>query len=599
VLSLIPPAALLGFANVVAEDGARLGYAAVFLAAALAVLFSSGVLQLGAWGPILPPRRGTVLHVASGPAGRLARRLGVTAVVGAILAPGLLPGFGAAALVDLEGLGGDRVSISPLVDIRANLVQSPAQELLTVQADLPAYWRLQALDAYTGRFWRTSKRRGGGATESSALRYPPGLQGTTIIQRFELRRLGGSVLPAAYRPVEVGASNLHILHDPDGMVLSAAGGIPDGRVRYSVRSVVPAPTAADLDRPFDFSGTDPRYRELPEDTPPEILAAARELTRGATTPFRQALAIQNYLRGFVYDLDVAVGHSIEDIVSFLRIQRGYCQQFSATMAVLLRALGYPARVAVGFLPGAPDEDGVYHVTTEQAHAWTEMFFPGHGWLAFEPTPTRNNPAAAYLQAPPAFPQLPEAGRQGEVGQVGSAGQGPQLGGQLGNVERRFTGSGAPRRLQALLEEDRGPGWPPWLRALVAGIALVPILLVGIPLMKWARRRRRLRRARSPRALVLAAYEVLEDRAEDLGLQRRPHETPEEYGRRLRGAVRLSDGHLERLTALTVRAAYTPIVVSLADGAEALRAARLVGGDLRRHVGPGRAILAALRPFPPE
>ncbi len=78
---------------------------------------------------------------------------------------------------------------------------------------------------------------------------------------------------------------------------------------------------------------------------------------------------------------------------FLRIRRGYCEQFSATFAAMARSLGIPARVAIGFTPGELRDDGLYHVYDRHAHAWPEVWFDGFGWISFEPTPGRGEPGA--------------------------------------------------------------------------------------------------------------------------------------------------------------------------------------------------------------
>ena len=74
------------------------------------------------------------------------------------------------------------------------------------------------------------------------------------------------------------------------------------------------------------------------------------------------------------------------------------------MAVLLRSIGIPARVVIGFTAGESDARGDYVVTTQDLHAWVEVPFEGYGWLPFEPTPTRVNPAAnSYLRPAPVDP----------------------------------------------------------------------------------------------------------------------------------------------------------------------------------------------------
>ena len=75
-------------------------------------------------------------------------------------------------------------------------------------------------------------------------------------------------------------------------------------------------------------------------------------------------------------------------------KRGYCQHFAGAMALMLRFLGIPARVAAGFTSGKR-EDGGWTVTDHNAHAWVEVWFPEYGWLAFDPTPGRGALAAAY------------------------------------------------------------------------------------------------------------------------------------------------------------------------------------------------------------
>jgi len=587
ILALVPPAGLVGFANVVAEDGARPAYAAVFLLAALAVIYTSGMRQLDLWGPVLPRRSLSTARLAAGPSGRLARRLGVAVTAVAVFLPGLLPGFGADAVLDLEGGSGARVAISPLVDIRPNLLRRDALELFTVEADRPAYWRLQALDEYTGRFWRPGDPRGERAVpipgDRSLLPRPPG-SGPTLTQRIRVTRLGGRYLPAAQTPVEIATAGLDVRHDLDRGSLIVPEGLT-GAFEYNIVSELFSPNPEDLDRDFDFSAVDPRYLALPADTPEAIFDRTFDITGGALTPYRQALAIQNYLRNFTYDLEAPPGHGSDDLLNFLQARRGYCEQFAGTMAVMLRVLGYPSRVAIGFGPGTPDDDGVFHVTTDQAHAWVEMFFPGYGWLPFEPTPTRNNPTAPYLTAP--IPSSPGGGQGVDAATGGGRAQTENP--QLGHVERRHGGGGPAATLEA---EERPT--PLWMR-VAFGALLALLVIAAIPAWKWASRRRRLRRASTPKDRVLAAFDVLEERAADVGLDRRPEETLLEYEVRLRATIALRDGDLERLTGLVTRAAYGPEGVDAAEALLATDALRVLTGDLRRHAGRGRALMGAIRP----
>jgi transglutaminase-like putative cysteine protease len=128
----------------------------------------------------------------------------------------------------------------------------------------------------------------------------------------------------------------------------------------------------------------------------QMYSLARRLALGAATPYDAAGRIELYLREhYVYRQDVP-NHAYP-LPAFLSDDRaGYCQQFSGTMALMLRMLGIPSRVATGFAPGGRDPDhGGFLVDDTDAHDWVEVFFPGIGWATFEPTPPAA-PAASQL-----------------------------------------------------------------------------------------------------------------------------------------------------------------------------------------------------------
>src|SRR5581483_10151048 len=114
---------------------------------------------------------------------------------------------------------------------------------------------------------------------------------------------------------------------------------------------------------------------------------AQRLTASTSTPYEYAEAVQRYLsHGFTYTETPPVRRV--PLEAFLwRDRQGYCQQFAGAMAVLLRMGGVPARVAVGFAPGRYDRQaGEWLVRDDEAHAWVEAWFPGIGWVTFDPTP---------------------------------------------------------------------------------------------------------------------------------------------------------------------------------------------------------------------
>ena len=123
----------------------------------------------------------------------------------------------------------------------------------------------------------------------------------------------------------------------------------------------------------------------------EILAALPSDRRDA---YSIAEATEAYLRdpknGFRYEADITgVCTSGQIVDCFLRedVRKGFCQQFATAMVMLLRENSVPARLAMGYLPGVERSDGVWEIGRSAAHAWVEVYFPGYGWVQFDPTPT--------------------------------------------------------------------------------------------------------------------------------------------------------------------------------------------------------------------
>ena len=131
--------------------------------------------------------------------------------------------------------------------------------------------------------------------------------------------------------------------------------------------------------------------------PDEIETIARDWTADADNVFDKVVAIEERLRNsgeFRYLVDTSLRAGPNSILEFLTETRaGFCQQFSATMAAMLRSIGIQSRVVVGWTAGSPVSEGQFSITTKDAHAWVEVYFPGWGWMPFEPTPGRTNPVS--------------------------------------------------------------------------------------------------------------------------------------------------------------------------------------------------------------
>ena len=122
------------------------------------------------------------------------------------------------------------------------------------------------------------------------------------------------------------------------------------------------------------------------------------MTAVEPTPYDRARAIEQYLRTFPYTLQLPPPPLDRDVVDYFLfdLQKGYCDYYASAMVVLARAAGLPARLVVGYAPGTFDaQRALYVVTAADAHSWAEVYFPGIGWIEFEPTAGR----AALERAP--------------------------------------------------------------------------------------------------------------------------------------------------------------------------------------------------------
>jgi hypothetical protein len=237
------------------------------------------------------------------------------------------------------------------------------------------------------------------------------------------------------------------------------------------------------------------------------------------------------------------------------------------------------------------------VTTKNAHSWVEVFFQRQGWLAFEPTPGRFNPVAqSYATPAPAKPTdgaAPCLTRRGADPDASCATAKP------GSSAAQSPEPQPPRPASTIgllpppsAAAKRSHGWRWWAVRIL--LLLGALFLLSLPLQKLARRRLALATASGPRDRVLAAYRLMADRASDVGLRRRPHETLQEYRGRLKSEVAFSNGHVDRLTSLATLAAYSEAEVSIADADQAVAAARVAAKDISRSSGPAMRVAGWFR-----
>jgi transglutaminase-like putative cysteine protease len=288
--------------------------------------------------------------------------------------------------------------------------------LFRVASDGAHYWKATNLDSFDGVAWRRGSR-----SPEPALGDPNVIRAAGLgaigphpdwvdAINFEVRELNSEWVIGAGTTLAL--RRLHAFPNPDATwELDEPLRVGDS---YSALAYSPEPSAAamraappafpaEANRYTGFSlPSGPGYVQAPFWSPDQgpVLASrlaggpyeqtyalAREVSAGAATPYDAARRLELHLRGnYAYDQDP--GEHDYPLPAFLfEDRRGYCQQFSGAMALMLRMIGIPSRVASGFSPGGRDpRRGVFLVEDVDAHSWVEVYFPEIGWVPFEPTP---------------------------------------------------------------------------------------------------------------------------------------------------------------------------------------------------------------------
>ena len=409
----------------------------------------------------------------------------------------------------------------------------------------PQYWRAVTLnDVIDGRWIEDATQQ----QQSSGYLGEPGLvpRGATVReswvqQQVSVEALRDTHLVGASVPVQVDAPKLGLVtYDPSGMVFVQRG-LRHGD-SYTAWSYEPEPSPQQLARSrpdypqlirvqHKYLYVDQKVWAPPFGTPGRkqsinwlftnsiraprldpyrpLYAKAEQIAGGAKSPYAAAVALESWFRNsptFVYDAHPPKppGNTPALVDFITRTQSGYCQHFAGAMALMLRYLGIPARVAAGFSSGQFDKSkGQWVVTDHDAHEWVEAWFQGWGWLPFDPTPSRGGLAGAYSASSRTFDAtaaaLVLAGKEGlkafDPGDLGF----PQ--GKL-RLSPDTPDLGAPP-VEVAAQHSRTPGLLRLLTLVAAGLVL------AIALAKLAVRRSRYL-TRDPRRLAAACRKELRD-----------------------------------------------------------------------------------------
>lgn len=272
--------------------------------------------------------------------------------------------------------------------IRGQLSDAP---LIDVPDDSPPLWRSGVYDKWDGTGWTTPARTRRVAGPPFAVQ---AASGPTRTDEVRVERSAEGPVWAPGPVVQVALSGRSAQVDDLGTV--------QGRTRpfYVVTSQVVQPGLAELRASSGADEDDPRWTALPASLPERVRALGRELTASAPTRIDAVRTVEQWLGDrAAYNLDSPVPGRGEDAVDrFLFVDRvGFCEQFAAAEVLLLRAAGIPARFVTGLAYGVPASEGRRTFRQKDLHAWAEVFHPGLGWVASDPTPPATQLASASLR----------------------------------------------------------------------------------------------------------------------------------------------------------------------------------------------------------
>lgn len=449
--------------------------------------------------------------------------------------------------------------------------------VMRVRASRPAFWRGGVYDIYSESSWSDATKKPSEATGLPVI--PSGFPfevfseetSAEMIQTFYVEKALPNIVFSAYRPTEIWFP-LREVEFTDNLAVRAPALLEEETV-YSVVSRVPTPDPELLkreeavfdDMPQEFVE---RYTQLPPELPARVRHLANQVAGGETTILGKVNAIDRWLQSNTrYLIDIPPQPRGSDAVDHFLFEdrRGFCEQIASSMAIMLRSQGVPARLATGFAPGERNIlSGYFEVRRDDAHSWVEVFFPGVGWMEFDPTHEVPQ-AEGGARSTPGFEFLGKALKP------------------LKDLIPDGTGKAVGAAMKRVLEAAVSSG--PRLAGILVGGVMLAVSLKW--LLKRASNLRRSRRLRTPirgapDQVVLGAFRLLEDAGTQAGVPRGVAVTPEEYASQLlRSSRDLDREDVMRVVSALEKDVYAGIPLLDSEARVAEESARRVGAWLLR------------------
>jgi transglutaminase-like putative cysteine protease len=446
------------------------------------------------------------------------RRLALVGVVLAIVLPVIVPGsntglldrFGAGGGGGTGpgggGFGGPSVDLYAMLTGQLNTNRTFDMIKVTTNDPNPYYLRFGVADELTPAGFRNRSPNGG---QSATAGLPPatagpvaGVASRSYRAQVQIVSLDMSTLPIYLVPTKTEKLDSSWIYDRNNELLYSRRGNARGKkYGFDYVHLEYSPDALRTARPLNSD--DPIQRQYT--VVPKLDAVQRQvnaITAGKATEYDKVRAIHSFFstdNGFQYRLQTKNGTSGSAIVDFLTNKQGFCEQYSAAMAWLVRAAGFPARVAFGFSRGNSRSGDTWTLTNRNLHAWTEVYFDHFGWVPFDATPASYVGGVDSAWAPdPNRPATAPGGSAGDedprIGQVPGSSSSADPGNAAHNDTNTPGSAGAP-----IAPTSR---WPLWT---LLGVAIVLFLLLLPAMWRTLLRRRRWpdRLAGSPVAVTVA------------------------------------------------------------------------------------------------
>ncbi|ARF13860.1 transglutaminaseTgpA domain-containing protein [Sporosarcina ureae] len=287
------------------------------------------------------------------------------------------------------------------------------QLVFEASVDERQYWRIETKDTYTSKGWIQDKESDKELLDTGEDLWNNPAEGEVLHATLDFAE-PLPFLATPYGTTKISSpEGLNLMHEMTTNRLYLLMGLQEKIEQYEMEFVEPTYILSDLQKtemvnyetvPEDLNS----YVQLPEELPERVKELALSITENETAVYDKVKAIEQYFKknGFVYETqNVPVPDEEQDYVDqfLFDTKKGYCDNFSTSMAVMLRSVDIPTRWVKGFAPGEmaykASGKSVYRVTNDEAHSWVEVYIPEIGWMPFEPTLGFTHPTEIEFDIP--------------------------------------------------------------------------------------------------------------------------------------------------------------------------------------------------------